>query len=113
MWRKETGYESKNESDFSKIQVHAHFDIFLFSCKYVCGVPAALTERLGRYDLSLLSGGMPACICVGAVFGKELICGRYFIKNGDYVCLLDRDTARKLFGSENVLGMEVRIIRNG
>ncbi len=44
-----------------------------------------------------------------AVLGKELVCGRYFVENEDHVCLLDRDTIRKLFGSEHVLGMEVRI----
>ena len=44
-----------------------------------------------------------------AVLGKELVCGRYFVENEDHVCLLDRDTVRKLFGSEDVLGMEVRI----
>ncbi len=44
-----------------------------------------------------------------AVLGKELVFGRYFVENEDHVCLLDRDTVRKLFGSEDVLGMEVRI----
>ncbi len=44
-----------------------------------------------------------------AVLGKELVCGRYFVENEDHVCLLDRDTVRKLFGSEDVLGMEVQI----
>ena len=44
-----------------------------------------------------------------AVVGKELVFGRYFVENEDHVCLLDRDTVRKLFGSEDVLGMEVRI----
>lgn len=48
-----------------------------------------------------------------AVFGKGLICGRYFMKNEDHVCLLDRDTVRMLFGSENVLGMEVQINGTG
>lgn len=45
----------------------------------------------------------------GAVFGEGLLSGRYFTEKEDNVCLLDRDTARKLFGSEHVLGMEVRI----
>ena len=45
----------------------------------------------------------------GAVFGEGLLSGRYFTEKEDNVCLLDRDTARKLFGTEHVLGMEVRI----
>ena len=45
----------------------------------------------------------------GAVFGEGLLSGRYFTEKEDNVCLLDRDTARKLFGTEHVLGMEARI----
>lgn len=44
-----------------------------------------------------------------AVFWDGLLLGRYFTEKEENVCLLDRDTARKLFGSEQVLEMKVRI----
>lgn len=43
----------------------------------------------------------------GAVFGKGLVSGRYFTEGEENVCLLGRETARNLFGSENILGMKV------
>lgn len=43
-----------------------------------------------------------------AVFGKCLIAGRYFADEEDDVCLLDAETVRSLFGSEDVLGLEVK-----
>lgn len=42
-----------------------------------------------------------------AVFGKLLCAGRYFTEGEQSVCLLDRETAREIFGSDNVLGMKV------
>lgn len=44
-----------------------------------------------------------------AVFGNNLVHGRYFTEEENRVCLLDQSMAQQLFGSENVLGMEVRI----
>lgn len=43
----------------------------------------------------------------GAVFGRGLCAGRYFTEGETSACLLDRETVRTLFGSENVLGMKV------
>lgn len=43
----------------------------------------------------------------GAVFGNGYVYGRYFTEEEDAACLLDQGLARELFGSENVLGMEV------
>lgn len=43
-----------------------------------------------------------------AVFGRGLCAGRYFTEGETSVCLLDRETVRSLFGSDNVLGMKVR-----
>ena len=48
--------------------------------------------------------GQPA-----AIFGKELAVGRYFTEGEENVCLLDQDTVRQLFGSDNVLGLEVKM----
>jgi hypothetical protein len=44
----------------------------------------------------------------GAVFGRGLCAGRYFTKGESSVCLLDKETVRKIFGSDNVLGMKVK-----
>lgn len=44
-----------------------------------------------------------------AVFGTDLIYGRYFLDKENHACLLDQDTARQLFGSDNVLGMEIQV----
>lgn len=43
-----------------------------------------------------------------AVFGRGLCAGRYFTEGETSVCLLDRETVRTLFGSDNVLGMKVK-----
>ena len=48
--------------------------------------------------------GQPA-----AIFGKELAVGRYFTEGEENVCLLGQDTVRQLFGSDNVLGLEVKM----
>lgn len=42
-----------------------------------------------------------------AVFGRGLCAGRYFTDGESSVCLVDQETVRALFGSENVLGMKV------
>lgn len=44
-----------------------------------------------------------------AVFGNNLVQGRFFTEEENRACLLDQGLARQLFGSENVLGMEVEI----
>ena len=71
-----------------------------------CGDFKALSEDTGHdqkvscYQIK----GQPA-----AIFGKELAAGRYFTEGERNVCLLDQDTVRQLFGSDNVLGLEVRM----
>ncbi len=50
--------------------------------------------------------GQPA-----AVFGGGLLRGRYFTEGEGDVCLLDKETVRYLFGSEDVTGLKVQ--RNG
>lgn len=71
-----------------------------------CGDFKALSEDTGHdqkvscYQIK----GQPATI-----FGKELAAGRYFTEGERNVCLLDQDTVRQLFGSDNVLGLEVRM----
>ena len=71
-----------------------------------CGDFKVLSEDTGHdqkvscYQMK----GQPA-----AVFGKELADGRYFTEGEKNVCLLDQDTVRQLFGSDNVLGLEVRM----
>lgn len=71
-----------------------------------CGDFKALSEDTGHdqkvscYQIK----GQPATI-----FGKELAAGRYFTERERNVCLLDQDTVRQLFGSDNVLGLEVRM----
>ena len=47
--------------------------------------------------------GQPA-----AVFGNGCAGGRYFTEEEQRVCMLDQCLARELFGSEKVLGMEVK-----
>lgn len=49
----------------------------------------------------------------GTIFGKELVRGRYFTEGEEKCCLLDRDTAWELFGSEHVEGLEVRLEGEG
>lgn len=48
--------------------------------------------------------GQPA-----AIFGKELVSGRYFTEGEKNVCLLDVGTVRQLFGSDNVPGLEIKM----
>ena len=71
-----------------------------------CGDFKVLSEDTGHdqkvscYQMK----GQPA-----AVFGKELAVERYFTEGEKNVCLLDQDTVRQLFGSDSVLGLEVRM----
>lgn len=44
-----------------------------------------------------------------AVFGNNLVQGRYFTDEESRACLLDQGLARQLFGSEKVLGLEVEM----
>lgn len=45
----------------------------------------------------------------GAVFGADLIYGRYFQEDEKNVCLMDQNTVRYLFGSDDALEKEVWI----
>ena len=71
-----------------------------------CGDFKALSEDTGHeqkvscYQMK----GQPA-----AVFGRELAGGRYFTAGEERVCLLDQDTVRQLFGSENVMGLKIKM----
>ena len=67
-------------------------------------VPVCI-ENTGREQMVSLyqMKGQP-----GAVFGRGLCAGRYFIEGETSVCLLDRETVRALFGSDNVLGMKIK-----
>lgn len=49
----------------------------------------------------------------GAVFGADLIHGRYFSDDENNTCLLDQNTVRQLFGSEDTLEKEIRINGTG
>lgn len=63
-------------------------------------------ENTGRMQKARLYQikGQPA-----AVFGNGCAGGRYFTEEEQKVCMLDQCLARELFGSENVLGMEVKV----
>lgn len=50
--------------------------------------------------------GQPSAVFAGALAG-----GRYFTGGEEGVCLLDKETVRQLFGSEDVIGLEVQ--KNG
>lgn len=62
-------------------------------------------ENTGRMQKARLYQikGQPA-----AVFGNGCAGGRYFTEEEQKVCMLDQCLARELFGSEKVLGMEVK-----
>lgn len=77
---------------------------------------AAAWKRDGRYGI--VSEGTvrkqeAACYQVkgwpGAIFGNQLIRGRYFTEGEEGVCLLDRETVRQLFGAEDVSGLTVSL----
>ncbi len=48
----------------------------------------------------------------GAVFGRGLTEGRYFIEGETGICLLEQGTARQLFGADQVSGLTVQIDGN-
>lgn len=77
---------------------------------------AAVWKSCGKSTISSESTGHQETVCCyqmqgqpEAVFGKTLAAGRYFIKEEEGICLLDRETVRSLFGSEDVLGLEVKL----
>ncbi|MCI8833827.1 MAG: ABC transporter permease [Ruminococcus sp.] len=45
----------------------------------------------------------------GILFGRELAAGRYFTEGEKDVCLLDQETVRQLYGSEQVQGLKIRM----
>lgn len=67
---------------------------------------AVLAESTGRQETLACyqMKGQPE-----AVFGKGLSSGRYFTEGEQDVCLLDVETVQKLFGSEDVLGLAVKV----
>ena len=76
---------------------------------------AALWKQEGKASVSAKGTGRAQTVSVyrmagqqSAVFGKGLWAGRYFMSGESSVCLIDRETIRTLFGSEDVLGMKVR-----
>ncbi len=62
-------------------------------------------ENTGREQMVSLyqMKGQPS-----AVFGRGLCAGRYFTEGETSACLLDKETIRALFGSDNVLGMKIK-----
>lgn len=93
------------ESAFEQWKQSEDSEIFLEGVVWkVCGDFKALSKDTGHeqkvtcYQME----GQPA-----AVFGRELSGGRYFTEGEERVCLLDQDTVRQLFGSENVMGLEI------
>lgn len=77
---------------------------------------AAVWKSCGKLSLYAESVGHQERVCCyqmlgqpEAVFGKTLAAGRYFTKEEENVCLLDMETIRALFGSEDVLGLEVKL----
>lgn len=77
---------------------------------------AAVWKRDGRYGIMSERTGHKqevACYQVKgwpeAIFGNQLIRGRYFTEGEEGVCLLDRETVRQLFGAEDVSGLTVSL----
>lgn len=89
-WKKSDGSEMFREAVIWKAQ----------------GKQEVLAENMGRsrqipcYQMK----GQP-----GALFGKDLAEGRYFTEGEQDVCLLDQETARQLYGSDHVQGLEIRL----
>lgn len=76
---------------------------------------AVLWKSEGKVPVGVMNTGRERIVSLyqmkgqqSAVFGRGLRAGRYFTEGETSVCLLDRETVRSLFGSENVLGMKVR-----
>lgn len=76
----------------------------------------ALWKILDRNTIRAGQNGRERKVCcyqikgpTDTVFGTELILGRYFLDEEKNVCLIDQKTARQLFGSDQVLEMEIQI----
>lgn len=76
---------------------------------------AVLWKSEGKVPVGVMNTGRERIVSLyqmkgqqSAVFGRGLCAGRYFTEGETSVCLLDRETVRSLFGSDNVLGMKVR-----
>lgn len=99
--------EGVPETVFDQWRENAGSEIFSKAAVWkACGESAVTVENTGHeqkvpcYQVK----GQPE-----AIFGKELISGRYFTEGEEGVCLLDMGTVRQLFGSENVLELTVRM----
>lgn len=88
-WKKSEGVEMVSEAAVWKKSGEAA----------VCAAGTGRERRVSCYRIK----GQPY-----AVFGKSLVSGRYFTGD-EKSCLLDLDTVRSLFGSDQVLGMEIRM----
>ena len=71
-----------------------------------CGKGNVLSETTGRsQNVSCYKvKGQP-----GAIFGRALIRGRYFTEGETGVCMIDRDTAWLLFGSDHAEGLKIML----
>ncbi len=71
-----------------------------------CGEGNVLSETTGRsQNVSCYKvKGQP-----GAIFGRALIRGRYFTEGETGVCMIDRDTAWLLFGSDHAEGLKIML----
>lgn len=77
---------------------------------------AVLWKAEGKVPISFSGTGREQIVSLyrvkgqqSAVFGEMLERGRYFTEGERNVCLLDTETARTIFGSDNVLGLEVDV----
>lgn len=77
---------------------------------------AAAWGSLGKAEVSEENSGRRQTVSCyqmkgqpSAVFGKHLLCGRYFTEGETEVCLLDGDSAQQLFGTKDVIGLEIRL----
>lgn len=68
-----------------------------------CTISSESTGREQKVSVCQMQGAPEA------VFGSNLVEGRYFTTGEERMCLLDLDTAWQLFGSEQVSGLEVQM----
>lgn len=76
----------------------------------------ALWKFLGEDSISIEQNGREGEVSCyqmkgqsEALFGSDILYGRYFLEEEENACLLDQDTVRRLFGSDDVLGKEIQM----
>lgn len=112
--------ELKDERDFISLSYPAgtvtgdSFERMLEAEESQMFSEAAVWKASGRIRISAESSGRVQnadCYQIkgqpSAVFGKHLMSGRYFTEGERDVCLLDQGLAWQLFGTADVLGLEV------